>query len=141
MNKYTCVLIVFFKEKIKNCSFSSFRWVGLMLGLIFCSQVIVAQTDFVVERANKMADYVAEKMALSEEQSAHLNLAIVTKIKYQQSSIKGENLSEAEKKMVYTKAKKSFYSILDRRFSKIDVTTIQKYMAEFNEKYNKKKQS
>jgi len=85
--------------------------------------------------------YITEKMLLNEEQSTHLNSALVTKIKFQQSKVKGQNLTDNEKKAVYTQSNKAFYSILNRRFSKDDVTTIQKYMAEFNEKFNKKKES
>ncbi|MBI9063333.1 MAG: hypothetical protein JEZ14_15230 [Marinilabiliaceae bacterium] len=114
---------------------------GLLISLLLFPQIILSQANFAIERAHKMTSYITEKMLLNEDQSAHLNSALVTKIKFQQTKVKGENLTDKEKKVVYTQSNKSFYSMLNRRFSKDDVTTIQKYMAEFNEKFNKKKKS
>ena len=125
---------------MKNGKMKPHFYVILIILLMF-KMIASAQEDYAIERANGMTNYIAEKMSLNKDQSMHLNLALVSKIRTQKIKIQEKDLTEAETKEVYINAGRAFYAILNRRFSKADMATIKQHMTEFNEKFNKKPQS
>lgn len=92
------------------------------------------------KRAKVQTAYIADKMNLNEEQKSFVFEALIEKFKMNTDQIRGKDLSQEEKRAVYSSTNKKFRKLLSQQFSKEEISQILKLQNEINKKQNSKKE-
>ena len=96
----------------------------------------VAQNKKLVEKTDKMSEYVAKEMKLDKKQQAFLNETLLVETDKMNKKAKG--LSKEERKPLMKEYRKSLNKKLSKKFSKSEVEQINNHVKEYK-KMNKKK--
>ena len=85
----------------------------LMLLISFNSN---AQNNYQIKRATSFSEYATTQLKLTKEDQKFLYDTFIAKFVKQQEKIKGNDLSDEEKKLVYKASRKELVKTLNGRF-------------------------
>ena len=92
--------------------------------LLTFSYVNAQENKFAVKRASNAVSFISSEMDLTDEQTQFIEKTLYTKYAENALKIKGNNLSQEEKKEVYSKAAAATRKLLRQEFSKEEVMSI-----------------
>ena len=102
--------------------------------LLTFSYVNAQENKFAVKRASNAVSFISSEMDLTDEQTQFIEKTLYTKYAENALKIKGNNLSQEEKKAVYKNAFITTRKILREQFSEEDVKSIIKLERQSNKK-------
>tara|TARA_Y100000385_G_scaffold220181_1_gene229743 strand:- start:40 stop:378 length:339 start_codon:yes stop_codon:yes gene_type:complete len=103
----------------------------LMLLISFNSN---AQNNYQIKRATSFSEYATNQLKLTKEDQKFLYDTFIAKFVKQQEKIKGNDLSDEEKKQVYKASRKELIKTLNGRFDSEKTKAIMSAIKEFRNK-------
>jgi len=92
------------------------KTIKIFFVLLLCSFNSFAQNNYQTKRATSFSEYAAKQVELSQEDQKFLYDTFIAKFVKQQEKIKGNDLSDEEKKQVYKASRKELVKTLNGRF-------------------------
>lgn len=100
----------------------------------FLSTANAQRQSYQEKKATTNAQYIADNMDLSDSQQTKLYSILLGKYQETSKQIKGNDLSNEEKKIIYKKSYKDTNDKLSTLFSKEEIKTINLLLKEQNKK-------
>ena len=92
------------------------KTINILVLMLLCSFNSFAQNNYQTKRATSFSEYAAKQVELSQEDQKFLYDTFIAKFVKQQEKIKGNDLSDEEKKQVYKASRKELVKTLNGRF-------------------------
>ena len=100
----------------------------------FLSTANAQRQSYQEKKATTNAQYIADNMDLSDSQQTKLYSILLGKYQETSKQIKGNDLSNEEKKIIYKKSYKDTNDKLSALFSKEEIKTVNALLKEQNQK-------
>ena len=100
----------------------------------FLSTANAQRQSYQEKKATTNAQYIADNMDLSDSQQTKLYSILLSKYQETSKQIKGNDLSNEEKKIIYKKSYKDTNDKLSALFSKEEIKTVNLLLKEQNKK-------
>jgi hypothetical protein len=100
----------------------------------FLSTTNAQKQSYQEKKATTNAQYIADKMDLNDSQQTKLYSILLGKYKQTSKQIRGNDLSNEEKKIIYKKSYKDTNDKLSVLFSKEEIKTVNVLLKEQNKK-------
>jgi len=109
----------------------------IILLIVLCGFMFKANAQkqsYQEKKATTNAQYIADKMDLNDSQQTKLYSILLGKYQETSKQIKGNDLSNEEKKIIYKKSYKDTNDKLSALFSKEEIKTVNVLLKEQNKK-------
>ena len=110
------------------------KTIKIFFVLLLCSFNSFAQNNYQTKRATSFSEYAAKQVELSQEDQKFLYDTFIAKFVKQQEKIKGNDLSDEEKKQVYKASRKELVKTLNGRFDSEKTKAIMAAVKEIRNK-------
>lgn len=108
--------------------------------LLFCFTINIQAQEKksnAQKRAVENSEFITSKMDLSAEQATFLQNVLLEKYESNSKKIKGQNLSQEEKKAIYKQSHKDTNAKLSEKFSKEEINQINELVKAKNKESKK----
>ena len=105
----------------------------------FLTSANAQKQSYQEKKASTNADYIADEMSFDDAQKTFLYSVLLEKYEGTSKQIKGKDLSQEEKQVIYKKSYKDTVDKLSEKFSKDEINEINALLKKQNQKANQKK--